>query len=274
MFIVLYFAGIRKKSLERRYTFQNAVNLIVRIAYPVLLVIMTALNIVFYLKRRQSQKRSVTVSARFKRQERSLFLLMIVVILLAIVQVVPRETKRIIDLLYPDQYVMSIMTNQSAPIDYRLAMADVHLYGGKFLSLINNICTAIDRSFIVFLYFLLNPMFRRATVQFLCCACLRNQRFAGTKLHRKYLSMEGENDSEAEERKQLMLLISPQLSENFNKVFSMSHQLMQSIININMRRLTDNDPELETPLNQKPTPSQSKTASVDDGKYETYFDEN
>ncbi|MCP3663436.1 MAG: hypothetical protein GY696_13245 [Gammaproteobacteria bacterium] len=100
-------------------------------------------------------------------RERSLFVLMICVAILAFIHVAPREIKRILELLYPNDKMMQNTLNRSLPLDYRLACFRMFLYGDKLLTVFCNLCTTIDRGLLFYLYFALNPIFRTAVLRLL-----------------------------------------------------------------------------------------------------------
>lgn len=113
-----------------------------------------------------------------QRCERALFYLMISVVLLAFIQVASSESRRILSLIFPpDEVLKRKVLPAGVPMEERLANFRFLLYGHQATRILANLCTAIDRSFICFLYIAMNNLFRRELLSMLngalCVLCVR-----------------------------------------------------------------------------------------------------
>lgn len=164
---MVYYALVDKHNPDLKFWVRtkDIYNMIVRIIYPIFLTFLTGSVIYAYNIQQKRRSTLCTVSKRRLRRERCLFLLMVAVVILTYIQVVPRETKRILDLIYPTGYLIKQMKNRQLLWQERLKCFYIFNYGHHFLMLIQNLCTAIDRSLLFYLYFVLNYSFRREVIR-------------------------------------------------------------------------------------------------------------
>lgn len=139
-------------------------NLTVRFGYAVLLIVLTSTVIYMFTKQRKKRRTLCNVSKRQIRRERSLFYLMVAVVIMAYIQVIPRESKRILEIIYPPEYVGANFANKRLPVETRLFYLLFGLYVFTFSLPVLNLCTIMERSLIFYFYFALNHSFRKETL--------------------------------------------------------------------------------------------------------------
>lgn len=157
----------RNPSLETAISIKDMFNLIVRLAYATAQTILTGWVVrAFHTQTRK--RRTLTTSpargssgqaANFGR-ERSLSCLMLAVAILSCIQVLPREFKRVFDLVYPIDAVLPFINDRSLDIGLRRKYMLLAVYGHGYWKLIANVLTAVERSILFYLYFILNYHFR------------------------------------------------------------------------------------------------------------------
>lgn len=150
-------------------------NVILRVAFPVIISFLTA-GVIYGFVRRQkhiSERYSHSPTTTYQqrsRYEKTLFFFMIAVIILALIQVGAAESRRILQLIYPPGEISSKkISNLDLPISERLFYFRILLYGFQVSRIVSNLCTAVNHSFIGYLYVLMNNLFRRELLALLCC---------------------------------------------------------------------------------------------------------
>lgn len=140
-------------------------NMAVRVSYPFILTLLTSLVLWGFNVQQKKKRTMVAVNKRQNRRERCLFYLMIAVVILACIQVIPREAKRLLELIYPYELSLANMGDLSLPLNERLKFFYIVIYGHEFSKIILNTLTAMDRSLVFYLYFTLNHSFRKEVLR-------------------------------------------------------------------------------------------------------------
>lgn len=107
----------------------------------------------------------MAVNKRQSRRERCLFYLMIAVVILACIQVIPRESKRLLELIYPYDIAVNSMGDVNLQLNERMKFFYIVMYGHNFSKIILNTLTTVDRSLVFYLYFALNHSFRKEVLR-------------------------------------------------------------------------------------------------------------
>ncbi len=147
-------------------------NAILRVVYPFVLSVLTLATIYRFVQQRNKRSsmtscltHTLEMHRRRKRRERSLFLLMMAVVLLIYVQVIPRESKRVLEFMYPLSDLAAKVRERSLPFSERLRLFKIGLYGHQMSVLLVNVCVAVNRSLLFYLYFCLNSNFRESVIR-------------------------------------------------------------------------------------------------------------
>lgn len=154
---------------------KNVYNIFLRIAYPIIISLLTAGVIYGFVKRQRhiSERYRLSPSGTCQqrsRYEKTLFFFMISVIILAMIQIGATECRRILQLLYPPGEISSKkIADTTLPISERLYYFRILLYGYQISRIVSNLCTVINHSFIGYLYVAMNNLFRRELWALLCC---------------------------------------------------------------------------------------------------------
>ena len=101
-----------------------------------------------------------------ERKEKTLFYLLLFVTLLTFIQVIPREVRRILELLYPYANLREKIDNPESllPLGERFRLLRILYYGHIWTKIWGNLCTFINRSCNFYLYFLFNSAFRKEVI--------------------------------------------------------------------------------------------------------------
>lgn len=164
---LFYSVASKNADLQDWITVKDIYNLSVRVAYPIVLTLLSVL-VIWGFNVQQRKKRSMVTTGVNKRQlrrERCLFYLMIAVVTLACVQVIPREAKRLLDLVCPAELALNSMSDTNRTLSERLNYFYVLAYGHELSKVILNTLTAMDRSLVFYLYFTLNHSFRKEVIR-------------------------------------------------------------------------------------------------------------
>lgn len=154
---------------------KNTYNCVIRIGCSILLVIVTAIAIhgfVSYSKRRNQILKEEKWQVK---RERNLFSMLIIIVVLAFIQVVPAETKRILDLNYPNNFVERSLDNPKLSFSDRIFFLQLHFYGHICVQMIANWCTFLNRSLSFYVYFAFNNTFRKELAKVLSQKFCRNR---------------------------------------------------------------------------------------------------
>lgn len=146
---------------------KNIYNSVIRIAYPFALVLITSAVVWGFIRQRTRQR--VPWKSRAFRRNNSLFSLLIVTCLLAFVQVIPTETRRILELLYPQADCNRSMGNPRISLDEKMKLKAILIYGHLWTKVTANLCTFFSRSLSFYVYFCFNGLFRTAVIRIFRC---------------------------------------------------------------------------------------------------------
>lgn len=156
---------------------KNIYNSVIRISYPIALVLITLAVVGGFLVQRRKRQRllnNVNANNRVLRRNQNLFYLLILICLLAIIQVAPTETRRILELLYPMAECRKAMDDQvKMPLAERLKLMAIYMYGHVWTKILSNLCTFLSRSLSFYVYFCFNTSFRAAVLKLVLCRKFR-----------------------------------------------------------------------------------------------------
>lgn len=146
---------------------KNVYNSVVRIAYPAVLLCLTLAVVRGFLSQRKKRRKMSKVNRRARSRETNLFYLLILICVLAFIQVIPTEGRRILEFLHPFNEYKRAMMNETLSLEQKIYVRNIFYYGHSWGKLLANMCTFINRSISFYLYFCFNNAFRDAVVKVL-----------------------------------------------------------------------------------------------------------
>lgn len=176
----IFFTWIKRQNLsddvKTALQTKDIYNGIVRIAYPLIISLLTVGVIYGFIRRqrhitvRYASATTVTTGRQRSRYEKTLFFFMIAVVVLTFVEIGSSEGRRFLEIIYPPGEISAKkVTNWKLPLTERLYYFRVLLYGYQISRLVSNLCTAFNRSFVCYLYVVMNNLFRKELAALLCC---------------------------------------------------------------------------------------------------------
>lgn len=142
---------------------KNVYNSAIRMIYPLMLAGISARVIWCFIE--QERHIAVAASPSRLRHDRNLFLLLLLTVISSFIHVIPTETKRILEFLYPMASLQKDAANFNNILSERIRTLNILYYGHIWLKLIGNLCTFLNRSINFYLYFLFNSTFRREVIR-------------------------------------------------------------------------------------------------------------
>lgn len=174
----LFYTWIKRQNLsdavKTALHTKDIYNGVTRIAYPLIISILT-IGVIYGFVRRQRHitvryATAVTTGRQRSRYEKTLFFFMIAVVVLTFVEIGSSEGRRFLEIIYPPGEISSKkLTNYKLPLTERLYYFRILLYGYQISRVLSNLCTAINRSFVCYLYMAMNNLFRKELLALLCC---------------------------------------------------------------------------------------------------------
>lgn len=149
-------------------------NSAIRVAYPCVLLFFTILVILGFVRlarKREELHRNSFRTRQERRRERSLFCLMIAVVVLTFVQVIPREMRRIIENFYPlNELSKKIEVPELLTLNEAISTMNLMVLH-SYMAYAANMASSLDRSLKFYLYFGFNKQFRKETLNVLGAIC-------------------------------------------------------------------------------------------------------
>ncbi|KRZ13205.1 hypothetical protein T11_8260 [Trichinella zimbabwensis] len=157
---------------------KNVINLVTRLVSAVLLTLFTGSTLYAYIARSKRRKQFGSLSCRRhilaqRGRSRSLFILMTVVAVLSYIEDLPREAKRLLQLIYPMNYVLYRMSDPHLPVDERLVDFRLLLYLYQYSQMWLNLFTVMNSSLPFYCYLAFNPIFRQEAQRTAVAYCWR-----------------------------------------------------------------------------------------------------
>lgn len=160
-----WYGGVERSSPRMFVIFtriKDGYNVMIRVTYPILLII-------FMVGATRGFCRFVNNSSFLQRNNRkirreyTLVYYMIAIVILAVIQVVPREIRRVMELAFPRlKHRMTTPEFQALPYHERAQLFRLYIIISGYIVSVGNISNAIGRSFTFYLNMLLNKTFRTA----------------------------------------------------------------------------------------------------------------